>query len=55
MIGRHKVVQFRHREQAFLHRIRTAHRSNLDGEFLVTRIRTIAAFAASTSRISTAC
>ncbi len=55
MIGRHKVVQLGHCKQAFLHRIRTTHRSNLEGELVNTLTPTIAAITAFTRRISTAC
>jgi hypothetical protein len=54
MIGWHKVVQLRHRKQAFLHCINTTHRSNLAGEVVKTATPTIAANTAFTRRISTA-
>ena len=50
-----KVLELRHREQAFLHRIRSAHRSIPVGEIVRTPTRTIVANARITRRFSTAC
>ena len=55
MISRDKVVQLRYREQAFLHRVGTAHRSDLEGTVRKTPTRTIDPTGAVTSRFSTAC